>query len=83
MVQDAEALAANEQKILQIQKSEKFKEAEEKMKNTKKVADELGVDTPEEAEKISKQLDELIKAFDELNDLMKNLGIETKPMENQ
>ncbi len=53
------------------------------MKNTKKVADELGVDTPEEAEKISKQLDELIKAFDELNDLMKNLGIETKPMENQ
>jgi hypothetical protein len=86
MVQDAEALAANEQKILQIQKSEKFKEAEEKMVKAKQLAEEQGVDTPEEAVKLQekkKELKELLNsAQDDIEKLLRENGVEIKPMEN-
>ena len=86
MVQDAEALAANEQKILQIQKSEKFKEAEGKMVKAKQLAEEQGVDTPEEAVKLQekkKELKELLNsAQDDIEKLLRENGVEIKPMEN-
>lgn len=86
MVQDAEALAANEQKILQIQKSEKFKEAEKKMVKAKQLAEEQGIDTPEEAVELQekkKELKELLNsAQDDVEKLLRENGVEIKPMEN-
>lgn len=86
MVQDAEALAANEKKILQIQKSEKFKETEKKMVRAKQLAEEQGVDTPEEAVELQEkkiELKELLNsAQDDVEKLLRENGVEIKPMEN-
>jgi hypothetical protein len=81
IVKDAEALASNKEKIMQIRNSQEFKEVEQKVKETKKIADELGVDTVEEAQKVTEQLNDLNEAFNKLDNMLKSLGVETKPIE--
>jgi hypothetical protein len=81
IVKDAEALASNKEKIMQIQNSPKYKKAEQKVNEAKKLANELGVDTVEEAQEATEQVNKIFEAFNELDNMLKSLGIETKPIQ--
>jgi hypothetical protein len=87
MVQDAEALAASEEKIIQIYNSQGYKNAVDKAEKAKKLTQEYGVKTVEDYKKLGedvKNIESLINSMmDDLDRALTEYELKTKDIENQ
>lgn len=87
MVQDAEALAANEEKIMKMRNSQNYKNAVAKAEEVKKMNQEYGVDTIEEYQKLEEGVEKieslLLSIEDEIERALKEYDIKIKEIENQ
>jgi uncharacterized protein (UPF0210 family) len=86
MVQDAEALAANEEKIMKMRNSQNYKNAVAKAEEVKKLTQEYGVDTIEDYKKLEEGVTNIDSSIDSMmynmEKLYKEYELETKTIEN-
>ena len=87
MVQDAEALAANEEKIMKMRNSQNYKNAVAKAEEAKKLSQEYGVDTIEEYKKLEEGKEKIESAMESMEDdiekFLMEYKLKTNGIENQ
>ena len=87
MVQDAEALAANEEKIMKMRNSQNYKNAVRKAEEAKKLTQEYGVDTIEEYKKLEEGKEKIESAMESMEDdiekFLMEYKLKTNGIENQ
>jgi hypothetical protein len=78
IVQDAEALAANEEKILKIHNSDQFKKITNDFNRVIQDAKKNGIDTPEEAAQETKKMEEILNTMNNFKKMLLGENIEVK-----
>lgn len=78
IVQDAEALADNEEKILKIHNSDQFKKITNDFNRVIQDAKKNGIDTPEEAAQETEKMEEIMDTMNEFKKMLRGENIEVK-----
>ncbi len=78
IIKEDEEISKNKELILKINNSSQFKTYTQKLQDAKKKAQELGVDTPEEAKKELEKIKEIKNVIDEFKNWLNSEDVETK-----